>query len=98
MVEEKNSYITKVESRLSLIFNAYRNNKDIAPAVLFRTEGFIEAGCEMGLITKNQATDLIATAWSRVFEQAMPESNSKLIHIPTAMPRAPVYPSTPVDN
>ena len=97
MVKETQNYIAEVESRLLAIFNAYQSNQDVAPAILFRTEGFIEAGCELGLLTQEQAVDLIAVAWRSVFDQTPPESASKSIHIPVAMQRAPVYPSTPVD-
>ena len=97
LLNDKQAYVAEVERRLLAIFNAYQDNKDVAPAILFRTEGFIEAGCELGLLTQEQAAALIATVWKSVFGQNLPESASKSIHIPVAMQRAPVYPSTSVD-
>ena len=62
--------------------------------MLFRTEGFIEAACMLGILSQQQARQIIADNWQQVFQQAFPAGMDDGIQIPTHMVRAPVYPST----
>ena len=83
-----------VEARLRAIFSAYAGGEDVAPAQVFRAEGFIEAGCCMGLMTRTQAVELMQTLHRQIIGGDLPALSGDGIHIPFLMKRAPVYPST----
>lgn len=88
-----NDFTQTIERRLRDIFLAYSNGRDVPPAGLFRLEGYIEAGRDAGLISQQQACDLIRSAWQEVLCCEFPEVAENTIQIPTAMLRAPVIPS-----
>ncbi len=87
-------FVTEVEARLLAIFNAYERGEDVPPALVFRTEGFIEAGCSMGLVIESDMVALIQRLHKQVFNTELTLIPSDKIHIPSLMKRAPVYPST----
>lgn len=88
------AFINEVETRLEAVFAAYQGNKDVPPATLFRLEGFIQAGCALGLMTIAEANRLIAKQWQQHIQRPLPALSTTEVMIPTAMQRAPVYPST----
>jgi hypothetical protein len=89
----QNDFIQRVEQRLRDIFLEYNNGCDVPPARLFRLEGYIEAGRDVGLISQQQACDLICSAWREVLNCELPVCAENTIQIPAVMQRAPVYPS-----
>ncbi|WP_101760562.1 hypothetical protein [Oceanicoccus sp. KOV_DT_Chl] len=86
--------LQEIHSRLRTIFMTYQQGSDVAPAMLFRTEGFIEAACTLEVLSLQQAQQIIAEHWQQVFQQPYPLSMEDGIHIPANMERAPVFPST----
>lgn len=83
-----------IRARLKGIFVAYQRGEDVPPALRFRAEGFIEAYCELGLISIDEAFELMAQEYKQVFNQSFPFSKEPALTIPVLMKRAPVYPST----
>ncbi len=90
----KKIFIENVETRLLKIFQAYEQGSDVAPAILFRTEGFIEAGCCLGLVTEQDIEELMQGLHQQVFNTELATYSGTGINIPSLMKRAPVYPST----
>ena len=88
------SYRELLEAKVREIFKRYVDGVDVSPATIYRTEGFVEAGCELGLISQMDAQKTIETVWKEFFDEEIGEQNLKGIHIPSLMERAPVYPST----
>jgi hypothetical protein len=86
-------FIAAVNQRLVEIFLAYQKGYDVSTAQLFRSEGFISAGCELGFYDQSQAREMIKLQWQTHLDQPWPESAEQDIHIPVAMHRAPVFPS-----
>lgn len=95
-LKDKTEFIDEVEAGIVAIFTAYAKNSSVPPATVFRLEGFIQAGCVLGIFTEDEAKQMIQSAWEIVFAQPFPDSATKSIMIPTMMQRAPVYPSTQV--
>lgn len=91
---QQQNYIREIESRLSLIFKAYAGGEDVPPARLYRTEGFIEAGCCMGYITEVAVSKLMQRLHQQILGRRLDMAAGSGIHIPALMKRAPVYPST----
>lgn len=85
--------IVQIERRLSEIFTAYAEGRDVAQGQLFRTEGFIEASCSLELLTEAQAQALIVASYEKILKKTFPLQSAG-IQIPVAMQRAPVYPSS----
>lgn len=96
--KSKTEFIDEVEAGVRAIFTAYMKNSSVPPATVFRLEGFIQAGCVLGIFTEDEAKKMIQSAWEVVFAQPFPDSATKSIMIPTMMQRAPVHPSTKVSN
>jgi hypothetical protein len=90
----KQQFVAIIDDRLAAIYAAWQQGKDVAPAELFRLEGLIEAACLLEFLTQSQANDLIAAAWRAHCELPLPPLSGQGIQIPSAMRRAPVYPST----
>lgn len=88
------SYLELLKAKVGEIFKRYVDGVDVSPATIYRAEGFIEAGCELGLISQEDAQKAIEAAWKEFFDEEIGEQNLKGIHIPLFMERAPVYPST----
>ncbi len=89
----RDDFIQTIDQRLRDVFLEYNSGRDVPPARLFRLEGYIEAGCDAGLISQQQACDLIRSKWQEVLRSEFPPSAKNAIHIPVAMQRAPVIPS-----
>ena len=84
----------QISSRLLDIFSAYQRGDDVPPAQLFHTEGFVEACCVMGVITREEAFQIMAAVYTQVFNEPLVNSSEQEFQIPALMKRAPVYPST----
>ncbi|MEH6558781.1 MAG: hypothetical protein V7459_10835 [Oceanicoccus sp.] len=93
MNANRHDFIETVEQRLKAVFLEYNKGCDVPPARVFRLEGYIEAGRDVGLISQQQACDLIRSAWREVLRCELPVCAENTIQIPAAMQRAPVYPS-----
>ncbi|ARN72768.1 hypothetical protein BST96_00745 [Oceanicoccus sagamiensis] len=93
-LNDRAAFIADIETRVSAVFKAYQDNSSVAPATLFRLEGFIEAGCALGLLSEDQAKRLIQSVWENTLTEPFPESARHRIMIPVMMRRAPVYPSS----
>ncbi len=91
---DQQQFLQLLEEKVSNIFQAYADGKDVPPAENFRTEGFIEAGCQLGIISEQEAREKIAESYSAILGQDFPEQYNKGIKIPSAMKRAPVFPTT----
>ena len=87
------NYIKTVERRLRELFQDYHRGRDVAPARVFRLDGYIEAGRDAGLISQQQGCALIRETWQEVLSCDFPTCAENTLHIPAAMQRAPVYPS-----
>ena len=90
----KQQFNIEVESRLLEVFRAFEQGQDVSPATLFRLEGFIEAGCYLGLSAEDEIKAMMQSLHQQVFSQPMLVPVGRGIEIPTMMKRAPVYPST----
>jgi hypothetical protein len=90
----KEEFAAIIVDRLDAVYTAWQQGKDVAPVVLFRLEGIIESACLLGFLTLPQANELIASAWHKHSELPLPALSEQDIQIPSAMQRAPVYPST----
>lgn len=93
MDDNHGGFTQSVEQRLRELFLEYSQGRDVPPARLFRLEGYIEAGRDVGLISQRDACDLIRSTWEDVLHCELPKSAENTLHIPVAMQRAPVYPS-----
>lgn len=91
---DKEQFYSAVSARLMNIFKTYADGGDIAPALLYRTEGFIEAGCELGLVNEEQVNLLMKDLHQQIFHTSMTILEQPGVNIPMLMKRAPVYPST----
>lgn len=91
---DQQQFIDSLAERLLGIFNAYANGNDVPPAQVFRTEGFIEAGCCIGLVSEQTVRELMQSLYRQVFDSEFPAMTGPGIQIPPLMRRAPVYPST----
>jgi hypothetical protein len=91
----KEAFNREIESRFLEIFNAYANGQDVAPAQLYRAEGFCEAGCYLSLATEAELIALMKKIHRQVFNTELSGSNQSGggVRIPSLMKRAPVYPS-----
>lgn len=94
--DESAHYIAELETRLRSFFSDQVDGFDIPPAVLYRLEGFIEAGIKFGFIAKPEVRDrLIALAerhMGPVAANIYRNDDRLILHV--FMPEAPVYPST----
>jgi hypothetical protein len=90
------NYLFQLEARLKSFFSDQAQGFDIPPAVLYRLEGFIEAGVVSGFVTKIEMRDrLIAFAEHYTgADSAMVYRSDDRIILHVCMPEAPVYPST----
>jgi hypothetical protein len=61
-----------IKQRLVLIFTAYQRGEDVSPAQLYRAEGVVEACCDLGLTTQDQALRLMDDTYQQVFNQPPP--------------------------
>lgn len=87
-------FVNTIEARLLAIFRAYASGEDVPPALIYRTEGFIGAGCSMGLISEQEVQKIMQSLHQQVFKSKFPVMSGGGINIPSLMKRAPVYPST----
>lgn len=90
----KPQFSAAIEARLTALFKAAEQGRDIAPATRFRLEGFIEAGCCLGWVTVAEVNALIVRLWGEYHQTPAPELPDDEVVIPVVMQRAPVYPST----
>lgn len=93
--QDTSNYLAELEARLLAFFEDQAEGLDIPPAVLYRLEGFIEAGVIAKLIN---ASDLksrlceLAERYASTEVVALYRSDERLI-LHLHMPEAPVYPS-----
>ncbi len=92
-LQDNPAFVKQLESRVKAVYQAFKTDGNVPPAIVFRLEGFIEAGCALGLLTEDEAQVIIKSAWQSTFTVPFPELVSSKIAIPTLMQRAPVYPS-----
>lgn len=87
-----------IEQRLVEIFTAYKQGQDVSPARRFHLEGYVQACCELQLISIEQALKLMADTYTGVFAEPFDVERQceqqQAFVIPALMKRAPVYPST----
>ncbi|MDG1772782.1 MAG: hypothetical protein P8H32_05040 [Oceanicoccus sp.] len=93
-MDNQTAFIESISARLDDLFQSYNDNRPVPPATVFRLEGYIAAGCELALLTEQDAWQMIKRSWDKTFDQPFPACASGKISIPVNMPRAPVYPST----
>ena len=86
--------IQEINVRLQAIFTAYHQGKDVAPAVVFQTEGLLQAACLLEFLNLAQAQQLVKDCWVEVFQTECPVLSADKIQIPVNMNRAPVYPTS----
>ena len=79
---------------MDAIFSAYSEGKDVPPSQVFQTEGFIQAACFLKIISLVEAQGLIKNSWNKILQIEFPVCEEELFYIPTAMQRAPVFPTT----
>ncbi|MFQ3199454.1 MAG: hypothetical protein ACI9SK_000161 [Zhongshania sp.] len=89
-------YLAELETRLNGFFSDQADGLDIPPALLYRLEGFIDAGIMLAFIS---ATDMkkrltaLAEHYAGADAAAIYENDDRII-LHLLMPEAPVYPST----
>lgn len=86
--------IKEIEERVGAIYQLYSIGEDVPPATLFRTEGFIEAACLMGVVKEDEVLDLMAELHLSYFNSPLKFERGGRVRIQSSMQRAPVYPST----
>ncbi|MFT5691950.1 MAG: hypothetical protein ACI92E_001281 [Oceanicoccus sp.] len=86
--------LSSIEDRLKAIYVDYASGKDVPPAMLFRTEGFMEAACFSGLVNEEEVRSLMVVTQKAVFGHALSNAQEVGLAIHSSMKRAPVYPST----
>lgn len=91
---KKQQLLSSIEGRLKTIYVDYASGKDVPPATLFRTEGFLEAACFSGLVKEEEIRSLMLVAQKAVFGHALSNTQEDGLTIHSSMKRAPVYPST----
>lgn len=89
-------YLAELETRLNTFFSDQAEGLDIPPALLYRLEGFIDAGIMVAFISaadiKKRLTTL-AEHYAGAEAAAIYENDDRVI-LHLLMPEAPVYPST----
>ncbi len=91
---EKNQLFESIETRLTKIYAEYAIGNDVAPATLFRTEGFIEAACLSGLVNEREVLSLMERLQNSLLGFVQPQAEAGRLAIHSTMKRAPVCPST----
>jgi len=86
--------IEEISRRIEDIYRRWAEGEDVSPALVFRTEGFIEAVCDGGAVSKDEVLALMNTLHQQQFNRALAAAAEGPIRIHGAMRRAPVYPST----
>ena len=87
------TYQLAIYQRLEAIFIAFKEGKDVSPAMRYRLEGFIEAAIELGDVFPEDISEIKLRACRAVNgNEAMLEPTESLL--PAMMQRAPVKPST----
>jgi hypothetical protein len=93
--DDVSNYLAELEARLLAFFEDQADGLDIPPAVLYRLEGFIEAGVIAKFINaaeiKSRLCEL-AQRYANTEVAALYRSDERLI-LHLHMPEAPVYPS-----
>lgn len=98
----KARYQALLNERLDEYFGRYAAELDVAPALRFGTEAYMQAGLDLGLIDADELADLKQQAYRNAFaEAAGPENESTVLKaltgdtfLPAIMKRAPVKPTT----
>jgi hypothetical protein len=85
--------------RLRAVFAAYAGGQDVAPGERLRLEGYMQAGIELGLASRDELVLLLQQTHLEYMGQELaepfpPMDENSVIPIPVRMQRAPVYPST----
>lgn len=91
---KKQQLLNSIEDRLKAIYVSYASGKDVPPATLFRTEGFLEAACFSGFVNEEEIKSLMVLTQKTIFGRALSNGQGVGLTIHSAMKRAPVYPST----
>ena len=93
----KQIYQSQLQERLEDYFKRYADGLDVTPAMRFGTEGYIQAGLDLALITPEDVVALKQQAYrqfSGSIDTAVLAALSGDHYLPSIMKRAPVKPST----
>lgn len=98
----KTRYLARLNERLDEYFGRYADQLDVAPALRFGTEAYIQAGFDLGLIEEDELAALKQQAYRNAFTEIDgAEVNSTVLNalkgdifLPAIMKRAPVKPTT----
>ncbi|CAA0089759.1 Uncharacterised protein [Zhongshania aliphaticivorans] len=93
---QEKTFVEELDDRLLSFFRDQSEGFDIPPAVLYRLEGFIEAGLVLGFINpkeiKRRLYDLAIQYGGEEAGELYHNDERIILHV--LMPEAPVYPST----
>ncbi|MFT5580266.1 MAG: hypothetical protein ACI9WS_003028 [Paraglaciecola psychrophila] len=87
--------ITVISDRIEDIYRRWAKGEDVPPALVFRTEGFIEAACLIQAVSAEEVLAVMETLHQQQFKRAMSGCGESPIRIHSTMQRAPVFTSTP---
>ena len=90
-------YQSGLNQRLEDYFSRYADGLDVTPAMQLGTEGYMQAGFDLALITTEELALLKQQAYRKSFAEADNTVLSGLkgdCFLPSMMKRAPVKPST----
>ncbi len=85
-------FLAEARRRLTAIFQMFKQGQDVAPALQYRTEGFLDAGVFLSLVEEQQLSVLIAELQREIFDCPDQRIQAGTVLIPTLMKRAPVMP------
>jgi hypothetical protein len=97
--ELSQQFLQQVTRRLGLVFAAYARGGDVSPGERLRLEGYMQAGIELGMASREELILLLKQVHLDHLGQELadpfpPMEEASVIPIPVRMQRAPVYPST----
>ena len=93
----KRDYLASLTNRLDEYFSRYADEIDVAPAMRFSNEGYIQAGLDLRLMTAEELAGLKQQAYRKAFKAIDDRVLSGLngdCFLPAIMKRAPVKPSS----
>ena len=89
-------FTAELAQRLDSLYRDQAELGEVAPGARLRLEGWIEAGLQLELVTREEVERLVADAWSRrrpgEVPPLLPDTDGG-IALPVRWQRAPVYAS-----
>jgi hypothetical protein len=94
------AYAAELDNRLQHFFSEQAAGYDVPPAVVYRIEGFIEAGILLELCTEAAVRDRLVELAEQFSGQRLADIYRQDFHLilHMRMREAPVYPSTKADS